>query len=407
MRVPVIAVTALALWAGSAHAAPITWVGPNLSFWDLAANWNPGLPGAADDALLGTANTNFRSGTVGINSFTGTGSLTVSGGQLAVANASSIGSLVMTSGSLGGAGDITVTGTSTITFGDMRGPGTTILQGASTINSSGFRLDGGRTLRNQNTLTWSAGSIVFNNTFNGASGGAGSGTIVNAAGATFVASGSGPTSIIASNFGGTDTGADALISNLGTFRKSGSNATDTTAIAVAFDNSGTVDVQSGILNLTNGGNHTGNFSVAAGTVLGFAGGTHNLNAGAVTSPGTVRVVNGTTVLNVNTAYSIAGTTEIQSGFMNLLAGNATTGALVQSSGSVSGSNNLTVTGPATLTFGDHRGTGTTILQGASTISGSGFRLDGGRTLRNQNTLTWTAGQYVQRRERWPRLGNDQ
>ena len=34
--------------AGSVQAAPVSWVGPNLSFWDLAANWNPGLPTAAE-----------------------------------------------------------------------------------------------------------------------------------------------------------------------------------------------------------------------------------------------------------------------------------------------------------------------------------------------------------------------
>src|SRR6185436_6784787 len=101
-----------------------------------------------------------------------------------------------------------------------------------------------------------------------------------------------------------------------------------------------VQVQTGILSLNGGGTHTGSFDVAAGTVLDFGGGTHNLNAGAITSPGTVRVSGA--VLNVNTAYGIAGTTDVQSGTLNL-GGNATTGALTQSSGSVAGSGNLTVT----------------------------------------------------------------
>ncbi len=47
-----------------------------------------------------------------------------------------------------------------------------------------------------------------------------------------------------------------------------------TTVAVTFNNTGTVDVQTGILNFTNGGTHSGNFNVAADTVLGFGGGTH-------------------------------------------------------------------------------------------------------------------------------------
>ncbi len=115
-------------------------------------------------------------------------------------------------GTVSGTGNFTVTGTSAITFGDHRGTGTTTLQGPTTIEGTGFRLDGGRTLRNEDTLTWSGGTILFNNTFNNQSGGAGSGTLENVSGATFIASGDAAGTIDVSNFGGTDTGADALIS---------------------------------------------------------------------------------------------------------------------------------------------------------------------------------------------------
>ncbi len=104
--------------------------------------------------------------------------------------------------------------------------------------------------------------------------GNGSGTLNNLAGATFIASGDAAGTIDGSNFGGTDTGADALIANAGTFRKSGSSANDITTVDVTFNNTGAVDVQTGILNFTNGGTHSGNFNVAANTVLGFGGGTH-------------------------------------------------------------------------------------------------------------------------------------
>jgi len=262
------------------------------------------------------------------------------------------------------------------------------------ITGSGFRLDGGRVLRNQSSLTWSGGQILFNNTFNGTSGGPGSGTIANAAGTIFNVSGDSATSMAASNFGGADTGADALFTNAGIFSKAGSSALNVTTVDVTFNNSGTVQAQTGVLNLSNGGTHSRLFDVAAGAVLGFSGGTHDINAGSVmSSPGTVRI-SGSAAVNLNTTYNVVGTTEIQSGFLNLLGGAATTGSLIQSSGSIAGARNLIVTGPATITFGDHRGPGTTMLQGPTSVSGSGLRLEGGRVLQNSARLTWDGGQIL-------------
>src|SRR5262245_58149873 len=115
---------ALALATLPVWPATITWVGPNAGFWDVAGNWNPGLPGAPDDAALGSFDTVFRSGTVTIQSFTGTGLLSITGGTLTVTNASTIGSLTQSNGSLGGTGNVTITGNATFTFGDQRGTGT-------------------------------------------------------------------------------------------------------------------------------------------------------------------------------------------------------------------------------------------------------------------------------------------
>ena len=82
-------------------------------------------------------------------------------------------------------------------------------------------------------------------------------------------------SIFASNFGGTDTGATAVVNNLGTFTKSGSAATST--ISTTFNNSGTVNVQSGTLNLSGGGTDVGASYTGAGTIQ-FSGGTRTLDA---------------------------------------------------------------------------------------------------------------------------------
>jgi len=131
---------------------------------------------------------------------------------------------------------------------------------------------------------------VFNNTVTGASGGPGSGTINNIAGATFIASGNSANSILASNFGAGDTGADALFTNAGTFRKSGSAAGNTTTVDVTFNNTGLVDVQTGVLSLTKGIQGAGTAQTAAGA---------QLTLGAVSTVGAL-INNGTVNLGTNT-----------------------------------------------------------------------------------------------------------
>src|SRR5262249_61734443 len=84
-------------------------------------------------------------------------------------------------------------------------------------------------------------------------------------------------------------GPRAGFNNAGVVRKTGAGAG---SIGIAFNSSGTVDVQAGTLTLSAGGASSGSFTLAAGTVLGI-GGTYNLQAGAaVTGP---RVVQGSTL----------------------------------------------------------------------------------------------------------------
>jgi hypothetical protein len=202
---------------------------------------------------------------------------------------SGTGTFSQSSGSVSGA-DLTIASNANLSFGDHRGPGTTTFQANTLITASGFRLDGGRVLRNEGTLTWNGGQIVFNDTFNGQSGGPGSGTITNAAGATFIVSGDSANSIFAVSFGGTDTGADALINNAGTFRKFGASPGSTTTIAVAFQNSGTVQASSGVLTLQQG------LTGPSGTILIDPSGT--LVLGAASTVGTL-THNGTASTSLN------------------------------------------------------------------------------------------------------------
>ena len=83
------------------------------------------------------------------------------------------------------------------------------------------------------------------------------------------------------------------MNNLGTFTKSGSAATST--ISITFNNRGTVNVQSGTLNLSGGGTDVGASYTGAGTVE-FGGGTRTLDA-ASSIAGNAIFSGGTTTVN--------------------------------------------------------------------------------------------------------------
>jgi fibronectin-binding autotransporter adhesin len=394
--------SALSTWPVT--AATVNWTDAT-GFWDVVTNWSTlAEPQPGDDVIInvaGNPTVTFRTNTRDIgslavtnatfvmqsgaltitNAYTNNATTSMTGGTLVLNGTSSTSTFNQSGGQLSGSGTFTVTGPASVTFGGHSGSGTTRVQGATTISSSGLQLDGGRLFRNEGTLT-QTGNVNLNNRAVGAAE-AGSGSVLNVMGATWTASGS--TSIFASNQGAGDTGADALFTNAGTFNRAGAS---TTTVSVLFNNTGTVNVQEGTLTLSDGGTHTGAFDVAAGATLNLSGGTHNFNAGSVTSPGTLQIGNAT--INFNVPYSVAGTTSIvSSGTLNLGANNASTGALTQSHGQVTGTGTFTVTGPANITFGGHSGSGTTRVQGATTISSSGLQLDGGRLFRNEGTLTQT------------------
>lgn len=104
------------LFGGGATAADTSWTGnagPGLSFWDLAANWSAGAPSAPDvNALLGAFDTTLRSGNYTANTVQGTGTLTMTGGQLVLTGpGSSLGTLALQGGRLvnqGGLGAMSV-----------------------------------------------------------------------------------------------------------------------------------------------------------------------------------------------------------------------------------------------------------------------------------------------------------
>ena len=313
----------------------------------------------------------------------GSGTLAVTGGTLnAGANDLTVGSFQQSGGTLSGTGTVTVTAAASFTssWDAETGSGETVLQGLSTINGY-VALDGGRELQNQGTLTWV--SSYFELGYNPYGTSIGGATLDNAAGATF---------LIESDQNIYADSGTTLFTNEGQLTKS--VTTGTTTIEVAFDNTGTVDVETGTLALDDGGTSAlSAFTVASGATLAFVGGTFDLTGGGTLGSGTLAVTGGTVDISGGGTFG-SGTLAVTGGTLNAGANDLTVGSFQQSGGTLSGTGTVTVTAAASFTssWDAETGSGETVLQGLSTINGY-VALDGGRELQNQGTLTWVSSYF--------------
>ena len=299
-------------------------------------------------------------------------SLNISSGTLTLSPSTTIGSLTQSGGTLGGAGNLTVTGVASLTGGFETGAGTTLLQNSATLGSAGTSgsivLDGGRTLELAGTAT-AAGLYDYLYL----SDSTGTATLKIDSGATLNDQTTSSPGLTIGNSGG----AGGSVTNAGTFQKTGSAATST--VAITFNNTGTVDVESGALAFSGNGADVGATYQGAGTVQ-FSGGTRTMDAASkITAAKTIvsggQVTFGGSTLQTN--LSVTG------GTLNVAAA-ATASGLTQSAGTLGGAGTLTVTGAAALTGGTETGSGTTLLQGGVTLGAAGSSnavfFDGGRTL---------------------------
>ena len=289
----------------------VTWTASGGDDWDISGDWSsdPSLPGSSDAVVVatpGAATITHGQGaddSVASSSLSAIDSLTVSAGSLTVADASSIGgTLTLTGGALGLDGDTTVgsfaqsggalsgTGTLTVTGPAVlglsnsliveAGSGITVLEAGGSLGGNGVSpflgLDGGRVLENEGVFAWQSGQISLAANFLGVS--VGSATIDNVAGATF-------DDQTDNTINSTNLGTNLFI-NDGTFRKSA--GTGTTTIAVTFNNTGAVEVDSGTLALNSGGTSSGNIAMASGATLSFGASSYAIT-GTLASPGTFQV----------------------------------------------------------------------------------------------------------------------
>ena len=289
----------------------------------------------------------------------GTG-VTIASGTFSAANAVNIDVLALGGGELSGSGVVTVSGLTTWSGGTMTGMGTTQANGGLTLSGTTKTFTGGRTLNNAGAATWSAGDFnagggaIFNNTASG----------------TFDAQFDGAFS---QNQGGVQT----QFNNAGTFTKSG--GAGSTAFVVAFNNSNTVNVNSGTLNLASGGASTGDWAIAATGELRLpAGPAYLLDGGTdITGAGLVHILGGT----VNAGDAAADVVNV--------ARVRLTSGLLQGAGALNASQSFQ------WDAGAMAGSGTTTLLPAATatISGGGDKFLG-RTLVNQGTINHSGANFI-------------
>jgi hypothetical protein len=410
-------------------------------------NGNPGVPGPNDDASIGSSSITVTSSVNNtVRSLRSSARLTLTGGIFSVGdtiNSSTLGELVINGGAMfqvtagmtslnGGTADLgnfNVASGATLNFTS----GTHHLNGATTLGGQGhYVLNGGEltvdtTVAAPQNFQLAGGTLDGSGTFlvdnvmmtwtGGGMGGTGLTQIT--ATATLSISGANEKELDARTLqtdgtvtytGGGQFRTDdaAQINNNGTWTLDGnerfangpnptatfSNAgmfiqhtgLGTTQVNIRFDNLGGLEVGSGTLEMNGGGFSSGTFTVDPGTTLLFGGGTETLSSGvAFPGSGLTRVDGGT--LLVNTPVSMVAFSLV--------------------SGTLGGTDTLTVSGTLTWTGGAMTGTGSTVIPGTASlgISGANEKELDARTLETDGTVTFTGGGQL-RTDDSPQINNN-
>ena len=314
----------------SLQGATLTWINASGGNWSTAGNWSPAqVPGASDTANITasgtyaiTINGNVQAAGLVLGAASGTQTLTVSGATLGLSGGTSIGANgVLTLNNATVTGAVTVNGTLNCNSSTV-GPQSaiTVLTGG-TLNlggttSSGFYSE----LTNSGTVNWSATGdwYVYRSAVSGYTG-----AIVNEAG--------GVVDVRTDRSIVSQAGAP-YISNAGIFQKSaGSNTT----INLAFTNTGTLNISTGMVSLAGGG-------AVNGTVTGA--GTLNASQGTLVVGGTIPK------LDISGATVVGQSAQIDSLSWNgtLQGSNTVTGTASWTGGSLGTGGSVTIASNAVL-----------------------------------------------------------
>lgn len=346
--------------------------------WSDASQWSLlGVPGVGDTAAMSF-------GLVLVNDTRNVDAFTFSGGALGGVGTLNVGSLVFNGGRMG--------------YSTATGGGTLNVSGNTTINGTDQPLlDYSHSLNLNGNSTWTAGNggIQVLGAYQQGATVYAAARLTMAAGTTFTDLGA------ASPTGYRYIGSGGEVNNAGTYVR---NGLGTTGIG-NLNNTGTVNLNSGILVLAGDGGRapntqsSGTINVAAGSVLQFFSNSNGdssfITGGAIVNNGLVRV-SGTQV-EVAGAARISGAWQIDGNTAVLqIAGVQTLASLVQDTGAIAGAGTLNV---GSLVFNGGRmgystatGGGVLNVSGAATFNGTAVqRLDYSQTLNLNGNSTWTIG----------------
>jgi uncharacterized repeat protein (TIGR01451 family) len=346
------------------------WINSSGGNWSTASNWSTGsVPGATTDAIIdanGTYAVNLDvdasvlSLSVG-GTVSGTQTLSLNASHdLTIANASTIGSLgmlTMSSGRLLGAGVLTIYGIMNWNADSEIQSTVTVATGALNISGNGTRFLNGGTLNNNGVVNWSGANNI--SVYN-------SGVINNLA------------------TGGFSITNDQLIyqhcctpgqafTNDGYVLKTVATGT-TTIQSNGFNNTGSVDIQSGTFSPSSGGASTGTFNAGPSGSFLFSNATYTLGSGALlTGSGNYQVSSGQLMVNA---------TGVTVDHLTLTGGTLNIPGLVSTSatGVIDWTADATLTGAGSLTIGSG---------GTLNIAGNGTRFIDGGKINNSGTVNWS------------------
>ncbi len=223
----------------------IVWTGAgDGTNWKFADNWNLGVvPDATHELVIipdlpDTEKVVYSTISSSINDVISREKIELASGTMTIEGTASIeNDFILKGGTLAGGGEFTVSVQFAWSGGNMEGTGTTVIASGATGTISGTANKWlGRTLQNAGTVDYSGTRLYF-----GRAAGL-VGVIDNLAGGRFDVTGEG-------DFSRSSESGHAF-HNAGTFNKSGAGTT-TIFTGVAFNNSGTVNVQSGRLEFGN------------------------------------------------------------------------------------------------------------------------------------------------------------
>ena len=327
-----------------------------------------------------TALVEWTAGTFVLNAgaqLNGTGLYKITGTGIVTGNADlAVENLDLIDGTLDGTGTVTIATAMNWTGGTMSGSGRTVIPAGATLNAA-FPIAASlntRTLENGGTVLWT-GAANFGITFGA--------VVTNRGGALFHVQNAAALAFVS--------GAGRF-DNAGTFRKSGNTGTTTIGSGGNFNNSGTMEIQTGTLLCNGSFNNNGAVNLSAGTTNRLAGG--GSAAGAFNAPATALVdwTAGAFTLNAGAQLNGAGLYKINGGTAA-----ANTSLSVENldliAGSLDGMGLITLNNVMNWTSGTMGGTGRTIISPSATlnVANPSAVVLNARTLENGGTALWTGG----------------